>query len=893
MSRSWSSIIALVSCLVAPVARGQDWASLDDAVEISQELGGGASPGGATRGARLLRLTNTVDGSHDGRLVAVYVDANHEEPVWDPLALEHMPRDVFVRHSDDGGRTWTAPVNVSNSAKLYSALTDHDGDGAVEPYFGDCATPTVFTSGDRIVIAWVGRYAPAPGWEFGDVGSSPVQGRIEFEDDMLKVGTRTVPFHAVFAAISTDCGSSWVRGDVVHHAPPVQLTYGKRDAARVVQYGAGTRWALAWQEDPHGFAPSFVDDGWDTDGAFASDGTDVWYTFAADVAAFPVDLVNHVGPLSNHSAYDLTTPSIPLSGKAGAVEAHAATRPSLALVDDGGVLRALVGYEESKSDASDLDGSRAPIRPLEQPGETGPTLGTPTPKKHVASPGGETSGRKIQFHSFPFDTPVTNGPLGKRSGAAGTTISSALENARDVRIETQERNGLDPALFVVWRQGYGKLGTTADLVGKLATTFDEASLAAAPARNLSAETPSATPADLLDATATNPLEDAYGPSLLLRGQNVFVGYAYAADRQLAKTTDTQSYDFWLRRSTDGGTTWLAPENLTTLPPTANVLDPQLVAPPVLGLAADPAVVVAYGSTTKSSGLAGDLAVRRSRDLGATWTPPMVFAGAAIPERAPHLVAGPNAATIDAVWLQHGLVDDAMFAELTNAWFTPGDRLTVTFPGAGATVDALFDGLFHERLKLTFPKGPQHAHVRVLVYGPVEDIPGPALAVPIKSFFVNAGPSRIHRTVRLPMSGRYRLSFEHVGMGLGPFVVGTGRVLPVRARPRNISTKPHEGSMSCHVLALLLEDATLDLVAKPKKGFAGTLAVGLDHPLGTAFDLSAFDVSVGAQKRYVGIPAPTIGAYTVELSGFTSLKERARMKLVPHQPPPGDALLALP
>ncbi|MBL8767111.1 MAG: hypothetical protein JNL94_07100, partial [Planctomycetes bacterium] len=66
-----------------------------------------------------------------------------------------------------------------------------------------------------------------------------------------------------------------------------------------------------------------------------------------------------------------------------------------------------------------------------------------------------------------------------------------------------------------------------------------------------------------------------------------------------------------------------------------------------------------------------------------------------------------------------------------------------------------------------------------------------------------------------------------------------------------------------------------------------------HPLGTAFDLSAFDVSVGAQKRYVGIPAPTIGAYTVELSGFTSLKERARMKLVPHQPPPGDALLALP
>lgn len=894
MVRSWTSIVLCTAAFAVPIASAQDWSSLDDALELSQEVAGGALPGGAARGARLLRLTKTVDGSHDGRLVVVYADANHDEPVWDPNALEHLPRDVFVRHSDDGGATWTAPVNVSNSAKLHSALTDHDGDGVLEPYFGDCDAPTVFASGDLIAVTWVGNYVPAPDWVFGDVGSSQVQGRVEYEDDALKVGTRTVPFHGVFVAISTDCGTSWVRGDITKHAPALQLTHGKRDAARATLRGAGTRWVVAWQEDPHGFVPVFVDDGGDMAGALASNGTDVWSTFAADLAALPADLVAHVLPLSNHSAYDLTTPGFPLADKAGSIEPHAATRPSLALVDDGMTLRALVAYEESKADPSDLDGSRAPIRPLEQPGETGPLLGQPSPKQHVAMPGGETSGRKIQFHAFAFGAQVQTGPLSNRSGSAGTTLSAALENARDVRIETQAQSGVDPAALVVWRQGFTKLGTPADLVGKLATSVDELTLAAAVLRNFSADTPSATPADLLDSTAANPVDDAIEPRLVLRGPNAFIGYAYAANRQLARLTDQQNYDFWLRRSTDGGATWLAPQNLSALPPTMNVLDPQLIAPPTLDVDPDPALVVGFGTKSKSTGSAGDLVLRRSRDFGATWTSPMVFAGTPDPERAAQLVAGPTAATIAAVWLREGFaVDDAMFAELTNAWFTPGDRLTVTFPGTGTTVDTVFDGLFHERLKLTFPKGPQHAHVRVLVYGPVEDIPGPALAVPIKSFFVNAGPSRIHRSVRLPKSGRYRLSFEHVGMGLGPVVVGTGRVLPLRARPRNVAMKPHEGSLKCDVLALLLEDATLDLVAKPKKGFAGALAVGFDNPLGTAFDLSGFDVSVGTEQRFVGIPAPTLGAYTVELSGFTKPNERARMKLVPHQPPPGDAQLALP
>ncbi|MBK6942241.1 MAG: hypothetical protein IPH13_18850 [Planctomycetes bacterium] len=432
------------------------------------------------------------------------------------------------------------------------------------------------------------------------------------------------------------------------------------------------------------------------------------------------------------------------------------------------------------------------------------------------------------------------------------------------------------------------------MVGKLSLAVDEPALAAAVLRNFSADTPSATPEDLADSTATNAIEDAFEPTPMLRGSHVLLGFAYTPNRPLALQTDQQNYDFWLRRSTDGGATWLAPENLTTLPATMNVLDPRLIAPPALDASIDPAVVVAYGTKTKSAALAGDLAVRRSRDFGATWTLAMVFAGTPDPERAPQLVAGPDAATIDAVWLRDGaFVDDAMFAELTNAWFTPGDRLTVTFPAAGTTVDALFDGLFHERLKLTFPKGPQHAHVRVLVYGPVEDIPGPALAVPIKSFFVNAGPSRVRRTVRLPMTGRYRLSFEHVGMGLGPFVVGTGRVLPLRARSRTIQMKPHATSLKCDVLALLLEDATLDLIAKPKKGFAGALAVGFDDPLGTAFELSGFDVSVGAVKRYVGVPAPSIGAYTVGLSGFSKPTERVKLRIRPHQPPPGDAQLALP
>lgn len=860
-----SFLLSIVASSSGAVAG--DWASQGLPVVLSDELPGGAVPGGSAQKARLVRLANTVNGVHDGRLVITYSDSNNTAPVWDPQTLEHLPRDVFTRYSDDDGKTWSSPVNISNSAGSYSAVTDHDGDGIDSPYYGDCDKPTIAASGDVLVVSWVGKYAPDPEWVWGQSGVSQLQGSSNYDDPAVQ-NPREVPFSAVWVALSPDGGTTWTRGDIVTQQPPLQLTHASRDAVNDVQRGSGRRWVLSWQEDPAGLQTGEAEGpGEGSSGAKGTPGTDVWYTWVSDIVADPTALALNRTPLSNHSLYNMTFVEPLLMGVPGEEEFHAATRPNVSLVNDSGTWTALVAYEESKDTA-----------------------------KGVATGG---VGKTVQYHAFPFNEPIVGGSCECLvHGATGTTVSVPNENGRRVRFVTQTPNGVDPAVFVFWRQGLGNQGSAADIVGRVAKDVDEASVALASLLNLSSNAPVATDANLADSTDSNPLDDARAHRALLRGPFVALGYSYTRDLELAETTVLENYDFWLRRSLDGGNSWSSVVNLSELPKTENVLEPRLVGPAASG-GSDPAFVVAYGTETNVNdqlgevAVAGDISIRRTRDLGATWTQPMPFAASSEPENESQIQVGPGAAEIWAVWMKGGATNEAMFTELTNEWFTPGDLLRVRFLQTGAGVSSEFDAVHHEILKLVFLKTDDPVRTLVEIIGPIDDVNKGSMSSVVASFEVLAGKAKLAKVITLPESGRYLLRFVHLAKGLGPIVVQTGCKLPPRGRERTMIIAPDPSTLIGHWSAQLLANSTLKVTIWPLDPFGGKPGMGLELPGGESFDCNAYEQLDGDVTRYVDMPIANTGTHRLTFTGFTSKKDRLRVRVQPNQPAPGDAEIDLP
>ncbi|MGA1608938.1 MAG: choice-of-anchor O protein [Planctomycetota bacterium] len=546
-------------------------------------------PGEAASKAKILRLFKTPAGVHDNRLVVVYADAHSPHEVWTPKSGTHKAADIFSIYSDDDGRSWSNPTNLSNTANSYSARTDWDGDGVLEDYWGDSGKPNVFSSGSIVVVSWVDKYAPEASWTFGDVGVSAYQGSSLYPDPLTYPLEREVPYSVTYVAISADGGESWTYGGA---NPPLQLTYGRRDAAVDVHRGSGTKWVVTWQEDPEGLQTGEAEGPGDgSSGAKTTKGTDIWYTWTDDIVTNALALRTNIVPLSNQSIYDLTTDNgIATVGQPGQVENHGASRANLGFVKVGTLFKAIVGYEETKG-----------IPDIED-------------------------GKTVQLHVFDYDAPVLSGPATNASGAAGTLLSDPLENSRRVRFVQQVPNGTDPALAVFWKQGTGSQGAPSDIVMRVATQVDEAAVAAAPLLNLSTNAETATMADLLLSTSANPYEDARAHRALLRGSTLILGFSYTPNGPVARYTNLENYNFWIRRSLDGGATWLAPQNLSNITDTTiNVLEPRLVGTPNTGFQDDQAFLVAWGTETNvyegiETSHPLDLFVTRTWDEGATFEP---------------------------------------------------------------------------------------------------------------------------------------------------------------------------------------------------------------------------------------------------------------------------------
>lgn len=857
-----AACLALAVAALVGSARAQDWATEEPASTLSAELATGAVPGGDAQKGKLVRLGKTEGGARDGRPVVVYTDANRADWIWSPRGAAHHPGDVFARWSDDDGASWSDPVNISNTANSYSAATDWDGDGVPEPYWGDSSKPTIFSSGDDVVVSWTDKYCPEPDWAFGQSGISAVQGVVEYADLAVYPHSRAVPYAGVWVAVSNDGGDTWVLGDAAHHAPPLQLTYGRRDAIQDAHRGSGGRWVMTWQEDPAGLQPGEAEGpGIGASGAKASKGTDIWYAYTPDVEASPELLRDNRTPLSNHSRYDTAAAGgFPMVGNPGVIENHAGSRANLFLVKDGAAFRAIVAYEETKGVEDVL------------------------------------YGKTIQYHCFDYAAPFQGGTAALREGGAGTTLTDLLENARRVRLVVQSPNGADPAICIFWKQGLDAQGAPSDILLKVATSLGEAAVAAAPTWNISAQTPSAGPGNLLDPTMLDPYEDSRAHRAYLRGAFLIVGYSYTRNQALARYTDLENYDFWVRRSFDGGQTWDAPRNLSELPTSLSVTEPRIVGPANTGGQHDGSFVVAWGTETNVYETGSvlpepvDIQVRRTRDFGESYTTVMTLddgtaaAGGDVRASESQLRVDDDASTVYATWMSAGAgATEYRFTRLHHERFTPGDRLDLTFSAPGEPIDVAFDGLEHMRLRLRFPAAVVKAKVRVSVF--VGDGSPAGL---VESFVAKAGKKAHQRLVHLPVTGPYRVRFERLAGGDAPICCETGRLLPGEAKARTVALKP-KGAPFAEVGLLGLRGTSLDLDVAPKSGSTGPLSLALLGPDGAPLALDGHLHVIGDVSWCHGLPLPLDGAYVLRVGGFGSGKQKAKVRIAPDPPLPGAAV----
>lgn len=520
-----------------------------------------------TSKTKLVRLTN--GGPTDGRLVTVFSDAwaSEEYPeghrVYDVKADRERPaRDIYARYSDDNGLTWSETVNLSRTAAHSSLSTLWQGeDSSVQPFYGDSDKPNIFNSGTMIVVSWVDKYC--------DGGN---QGAVSYVEREM----REIPYSCLYTVRSINGGTSWM--------PAQRLTDGSRDAKQDVNRGNGKAWVLSWQEDPAGLLLGQAEGpGHGASGAIVSHGTDIWYSHIR--TSYPEG-----GKLSDSDFGQGKpfTPPVRITNNWTKMEdkrndgnpvesgTEGASRANMALV--GGTV--VVAYEETK-------GSE-----------------------------GVDEGKYVRYHSFAFHQPpssVADACLSELNGTAqscdapglppnallpervGCILSDPLQNGRRVRFLTQSTAGdSGTKLFIFWKQGEYDEGGPSDIVGRLATDFgdlasfhpplnvpgpgvvegclirgddDETALplmgafANTPALNLSHDTPLG--GDLTAHTDLNPIEDARAHRGYIRGDTLILGYSYTPDLVLARATDLEHYNFWIRRSLDGGHTWEPARDMTS------------------------------------------------------------------------------------------------------------------------------------------------------------------------------------------------------------------------------------------------------------------------------------------------------------------------------------------
>jgi len=534
------TIIAVVSATgYAATQISQTHLSLNAPKYLSSQTGAPAAPNLAHK-SRIQRLT-------DGTLILVYADAvGSQYLAWDFTGDIQPARDIFITWSKDNGVTWTAPQNLSNGANQHDGqLYDPDGNGPdgianstddmpPQAFYGDVDKPNIFAPGlgNNVLVSWTSKYCPG----------RPLTSVAEYTAPYLSLtpGVIQVPFSCVYIARlqNTPTSVTLVQID--------QLTNGTRDAKNDVPRGGGGGLALTWQEDPLGLQPGEAEGpGEGGSGANVSHGTDIWYSWLAN-NVFTTGSWSSPVAISNNA-----------SGNTGSA------RPNLFVgkhKNAPGAALTLLAYEETKG------------------------LGV-------------IEGKYVIYHLFEYNAPITND--------AGVILSDPVENARRVRFVAKGSPGNKHGtrMIIFWKQGIEAQGGPSDIMGRIGRVPDIATwdptISGTKAYGWRPEdlTPPVvgsgdpvtalnnthglnfTSANLGDASTDNPLDDARAHRAVVVSDFIALGYTYTPDQAVARYTDLENYDFYVRTTFDGGQTWGPATNLSNLPKNRNVKEPRLMGTP--------------------------------------------------------------------------------------------------------------------------------------------------------------------------------------------------------------------------------------------------------------------------------------------------------------------------
>jgi hypothetical protein len=626
----------------------------------------------------------------NGTLISVFGDAVGNNLVYDVKGdAERIARDIFMTRCNPltaaGACTlqtdWSTPVNLSNSALLSSMQANWRGAG-LENYYGDSDKPAIFNSGPMVTVTWGDKYCPD-----GDQSTPGVQAPVQRAVSYVERDDRVVPFSCMYESHSLNNGATW--------SAPQQLSSGIRDAKQDSTKGAYNstsgiaKWSIVWQEDPLGLQLGQAEGpGEGASGAKVSHGTDVWYastTDLSDLATSPwtvVRLTNNfdgsfgvpgsTNPVRNGAGLEVDPDTIE-KGTMGA------SRPNLAVVSG----QALVAYEETKRSV------------------------------------GVDEGKYVRYHSFPQTTAPTLD--------SGCILSTPTKNARRVRFVTQGTPGPnDMRMAIFWKEGEATQGGPSDIVARIGfTDFTAANMVPAvdtlnceesdydtiignlnntSGYNLSTESPTATSANLADDTELNWIENGLAHRGLIRGDDLYVGYAYTADLAQQAYTNTDNYNFWIRHYNAATATWDNPVKVSNINDTSvDVREPRLVGTPgngpncPAGVPVDPAnpvhlqqcqdrdtFIVAWGTRTNVSAWdpAGpeDLTifVTRTTNKGTTYEPAVQVPTVATGAFESQLRPTPDGNTVYFAWNQSaGAQTEGMFSIGTPVAISSDMAVSVT------------------------------------------------------------------------------------------------------------------------------------------------------------------------------------------------------------------------
>ena len=474
-------------------------------------------------------------------------------------------------------------------------------------------------------------------WTSSDCGGLPTQ-KIN-----TNLNTGPQPYMCLWAARSTDGGVTWIAQ---------RLTDGSLDPDEDVPAGymksdlTAGGFAISYQADPAGLQQGDAEGPGDgASGAKVSAGTNIWYTYLSKANfeagnAFPA-------PLQVTDNNDTTI------GAAGA------SRANLAI--SGGTV--VLAYEETKGDGS--------------------------------------SGKQVVYHSFLYTTPQTNNP--------GTVISNTFNNARRVRFLLQGNDAIADAdldgdaadgdtkgvhVALLWRESTSTVpAAAADIVfrrGIKDTTLRPGSTGFLPT-DVTADAP-------VNLSDTGAADNALAHRGVLRGEFVAVAYDQTPDKAAADAY-TGTYNLFIKRSTDGGTTWGAAKNMSNLPnASTRVVEPRLVGTPgTIKLPDGTAtadlsdvqnrnvVFVAWGTETNEAVAKPlDIYQTRSTDQGVTYEQVQLLASGVTEQSEAQLRSPPDGKTLGALWMEFNAANGEEDVMYLNGVETVAPDVPVTPPPATTT-----------------------------------------------------------------------------------------------------------------------------------------------------------------------------------------------------------------